>query len=278
MTAIRGPGHDARGWVAATPLGDGTMTNGHGAARWLLFGALAASTLCLLGETAPGGEPQGVPEDPAKLISALATTNSPPKVVMLDRGPEGSVPVFPKDFDWKEQERVFAALGRLARDTRMEVWDAALRSTGDRRYCLTVKDLIDNPKNCTVGDFCWDVVSQHLCYVYLRHLPAHPTKNYYLFFLPDGVGPLDKWREQRKDKAMYELQIDVCEAAIAQLGKEKDVSEKEVQKAKVAIEAEIKKLRESKKPIYRAVLPLGEIDAYSPEDLPKIAERLKREK
>src|SRR5262249_29172500 len=147
------------------------------------------------------------------------------------------------------------------RDTRIEVWDALVRSEGDKRYCLTVRDWIDNPKDRTVGSFCSELAHFRLCGVYLEHLPVDPIKDGRRIRLPisigDQIGDLAKWRAQRKDKAMYELQIEVCEAAIAALGKVEGVPQKDVQAAKAAIEAEIRKLRESKKPIYQNGLPLG---------------------
>src|SRR5260370_41401813 len=59
---------------------------------------------------------------------------------------------------------------------------------------------------------------------------------------------LSTWRKQRATKALYELQIEVCEKAIKALAKVERVPRTQKDRARKKIEAEIAKLKQTKRP------------------------------
>src|SRR5262249_2552141 len=110
---------------------------------------------------------------------------------------------------------------------------------------LTGDALVEN-----VGSICDWLAHARLIGAYWRHLPNNPLNPGHRLFLNVGIGDLSTWRKQRADKALYELQIEVCEKAIEALGKAKRVPQVEKDRARKKIEAEIAKLKKTKKPTH----------------------------
>ena len=189
-------------------------------------------------------------EKETKMIDDIANRNAPPKKVQGD-GP--TIPLFPKDYDWKEQARVVEALGRLEKESYAELWEELVQKSDDNRYSLTIRDKSsDAPYNESVGVFCSELAFWQLTGVFLRHLPDNPTpgkngRSIRLTIVPRSS--LKKWREERKNKSLYELQIEIGELMIKELAKVKTATEEEKNKAHKKIEAEIATLKKSKKPI-----------------------------
>jgi hypothetical protein len=198
----------------------------------------------------------------AKMVDDIASRNKPPREVQTRLGPR---PLFPKDYDWREQSRVKVALRKLKADTTIEVWDQMLRKGGDQRYSLTYINKGDCPENLWVGYFCGSFAYLRLAGVFEQHLPPDPHNDSRAVYLDLRIGDLVEWRKERKDKAFYELQIEVCQRALKALRKVKDISRDKKDAACKKIEAEIKKLRKTKRPIYLKTNRLG-LDTYSVED------------
>jgi hypothetical protein len=207
------------------------------------------------------------------MVEDLANRNKPPKVVNIGY----RVPLFPKDYDWAEQDRVRAALVRLHKDTSEEVWEELVRRSDDRRYCLTVLDSGDRPWDRTVGDFCGELAFRRLADPVCKHRPPEsrraPGEPPFVSYMTLDIKPgLLEWRKKRKDKAQYQLQLELCEQALAKLREDRDVPEDRKEAPRRGIEAEAANLREAKRPSFRE---LGEIDL----DLctPAFAERCREE-
>jgi hypothetical protein len=185
-----------------------------------------------------------------KMIDALANRNPKPKLV--DDG-VGKLPLFPAKYDWKEQERVLSALGKVSKERTPEMWEVLVQRIGDERYCLTVKDQNEfyAEGNWTVGDFCSDLAHDWLVGVCNRHLPNSPVHEGYPIHVDIGLtGGLEKWRKGRMDKQLYELQIEVCEKTVRQLRKAAKVPQRAKDVSRKKMKAEITILRRTKRPIF----------------------------
>jgi hypothetical protein len=184
-----------------------------------------------------------------KMIDALANRNPPPKLVSDGIG---KLPLYPAEYDWKEDKRVRLALGKVRAERTAEMWEELIRGIGDKHYCLTLKDKNETYAlgNWTVGHFCATLGGDWLDGVCNQHLPTDPSKDGYPISLNVMTGGLVKWRKRRADKQLYELQIEVCEETIRQLGQVAGVKRREKDRAREKIEAEIATLRNTKRPIF----------------------------
>lgn len=173
-----------------------------------------------------------------------------PNIVSRKNGPPEKFPLFPKDYDWKEEERVRKALRRLSGDTSDEVWEALVQKSKDQRYCIaSYSHSSADVEMRYVGEICYWLAHDHLCEVFMKHLPSYPPHGSPIQ-MHDVIKDFPTWRKQRKDKALYQLQIEVCEIALRELPKVKadDMSDKKKAEARKNILAEIAELRRTKKP------------------------------
>src|SRR5437899_2608445 len=76
----------------------------------------------------PGGKER---KAVVKMIDALANRNRPPKLVDMDGD---RLPLFPDEYDWKEDRRVRSALGKVRAERTAEMWEELVRGIGDERY------------------------------------------------------------------------------------------------------------------------------------------------
>jgi hypothetical protein len=160
------------------------------------------------------------------------------------------VALFPKKYDWKEDRRVQRALDHLYRDTSVELWEECVKRTKDARYCLTLTSPVnDDAHNFSVGSILHNFAKDRLRMVFEQHLPVGKGRPRYYRV---GVKDLAKWRMERKDKPLYELQIEVCEKALVELARDARFSKAQKNQAQQKIDAKIKKLRETKRAfVYR---------------------------
>lgn len=239
-------------------------------------------------ERAEKQEAKRAAKEADKMVEAIVNRNKEPKVVRRRQLRPREFPLFPKDYDWKEEERVRTALRKLYNDTSVEVWEAMVRKGNDRRYCNTSYSgssgdvYIDS-----VGLICSDFAYERLCYVFARHLPSLPPHGCPIQFW-DVKENMPAWRNKRKDKSLYQLQIEMCEMALRELRKldPHDLSDKGKAEARKKIEADIKELRKTKRPImkkpseYNPGYPTKEAErvraAYEKGDLEKFESGLNR--
>jgi hypothetical protein len=186
----------------------------------------------------------------AKMVEAIANRNKPPKIVRRDRDCPSSFPIFPKDYDWKEETRVRKAIQALYQDESEEVWEALVRHAKDERYCsVTYSGNSGDAYIDSVGYICYLLAYERLCCVFQEHLPSLPPHGCPIH-LEDVSKDMAAWRNKQKNKSLYQLQIEVCEMALRKLPKARndDISRKEKALAQTMIEAEITKLKKTKQP------------------------------
>jgi hypothetical protein len=252
------------------------------ATTWLhcpRISAVCLAALILIGSTfGQEGQPPPGKRDRkriAKLIDDLANRNPPPVIVNASPPfpPTLRVPLFPKQYDWAEQNRVIAALSKLRTHPTPELWEELVRHSEDNRYSLTLHDDDGNPENRTVGSFCSEMAYTHLTRGFSRYLPTdpNPSKLGRPIWVEISLAPSwTKWRHQRRNKSLAELQIEVCEEALAQLKKVKGVPQEEKRASEQKIQAMVMELKKTKRPL---LLPIqGEIDSFSRVEAQDISE------
>jgi hypothetical protein len=201
-----------------------------------------------------GEEPGRGKKTPAQMVDALANRNKLPKLVKVyvDR-----LPLFPRDYDWEEEHRVLAALTDISKDTSEGLWEELVRRSDDPRYCLTDMDGGDWAWNRTVGDVCARLAFLRLAGPVVRHRPPESRSGRvpgltagFVYPMTLDVKPgLREWRRTRKDKALYQLQLELCEQALAKLREDRNVPEDLKEAPRKGIEAEAAKLRKTKRPV-----------------------------
>lgn len=188
-------------------------------------------------------------KEAAKLIEAIANRNKPPKIASRRGYLPHNVPLFPKDYDWKEEYRVHDAVNKLYKDTSAAMWEALIQRKDDRNYCVVrFNEYTTDGEIHSVGRICYDLAYDRLCGVVWSHLPKDPDKDAPLR-LKTGVGDLAAWRKDRSDKALYQLQIEVCETALRELAKHKRLAIEAKATLRKKIEDEIAELRKTKRPV-----------------------------
>ncbi|MGO9107663.1 MAG: hypothetical protein ACLP9L_00390 [Thermoguttaceae bacterium] len=147
------------------------------------------------------------------LIDAMASHNKPPRLVMVGGG---TIPLFGKDYDWSEQQRVRTAIDAVTRTKSDDLWWRLRASTRDDRYVLTATRG-GIAKNFTLGALCCDIVGSRLCLGFLAHLPSVPGR------LPATFRPEQEyWQHEaqwaRERAPLYAMQAALCKRAIVQWG------------------------------------------------------------
>jgi hypothetical protein len=212
---------------------------------------------------AGGGEPRKRnAKSVAEMVEAIASPNKPPKLKNA-RGPGGRHHhQFPKDYDWKKQKRLYKTLVRVYKDISVEMWEELARMSDDRRYSLTVtSQASEQSYNLTVGAVCRHLAYDRLVGVFRQHLPygrGRPDASPRIQ-LEIGINNLAAWQKERKDKSLWELQIEVCERALEELPKAKGVSQAKLVGAGKKIKSEIKNLKRTKRPVVWPSDPYGEL-------------------
>jgi hypothetical protein len=210
--------------------------------------------------------------DADRLVEALANRNPQPRIVsreeFKDLFIEAYVPLFAKDYDWKEQERVNKASGAVATRASPEMWDRLVAHENDARYWLTLADeagaapgSLGSAHNWTVGDYCSQLAYAQLMLPVNRNmdiLERERSVNDRGMREPVNLsmppyGKLRQWRESRPGKTFVELQIEVCQQAIDGLPRLKDISAKAKAEFRARMESEIEQLKKSKAGIFGPV-------------------------
>jgi hypothetical protein len=207
----------------------------------------------------------------AQMVEAIANGNKPPKTISRRNYLPQNFPLYPKNYDWAEEGRVREALDKLRRDTSVEVWEALVHKANDRRYCIASYSFSSSDVEMYwVGHICYNLAYDRLCKVFMKHLPSYPPHGSPIQ-MRDVIKDFPTWRKARKDKALYQLQIEVCEIALRQLPKlrAKAFSDKEKLEARKKIQAEIAVLRNSKKPIME---DCGIPDPYPRQEAKRVRE------
>ncbi len=196
---------------------------------WFLLFCLCEP--CFAQQTGRKGEKSGpdARADPRALVESLASRNRPPKHVGEEHDP-----IFDPRFDWTEDARLWVAIDSVAKHAE-EAWPELVSHLGDDRYCVTYESFSEYNDDLTVGDVCREIVIRNLASGYFesvkpdRKVPhlrlSHPD------FLPESR-TLKEWCEERRGKKLYELQIELCAWATAELAKPGAIPEVEAHDAR----------------------------------------------
>jgi hypothetical protein len=212
------------------------------------------------------------PLDTRALVEALANRNPVPKFAGTRQ-----FPWFDEKYDWGEYNRVWRAIRELTRHAEY-AWPEMVRHLDDDRYCTTFQEE-GTTYNRTVGDTCREIIALNLSVAYCKNLTPMTQLVYVRMAWPQiafDKKKLKSWCEERSNKRLYELQIEMCVWAIKELGKTGDVLRVSRLKLKAwiaAIEAEIESLRESE----RAELFRGISEEVRTRHSPHTAESFREE-
>lgn len=148
-------------------------------------------------------------QDLRHLITAVASRNPPPTLEQTD---QSTVPVFPADYDWDEQERVRLALDDLLQADPDANWWHLRDSIDDERYVLTASRGHE-VQNFTVGMLCGDLADARLCLCFTRRLPLVPGC-YPASFQPERLFLDNEARWRAAEMPLFAMQSALCEAAL----------------------------------------------------------------
>jgi hypothetical protein len=180
------------------------------------------------------------------LVKALASKNPSPDA----EGNRGSASV-PENFDWSEQERVWAVIGELM-DRSEEVWPELVEHLDDEDYCITIEVFNGAIHDWPVGIVCQEIIERNLSEAYYRKLEPQSLEVYRKLRSPRFEIELKDWCEQRKDLKLYELQIEACEWAMKELSKDDEFPRTSAEQRKewiASVETEIASLKKSKQAV-----------------------------
>lgn len=144
-------------------------------------------------------------------IEALVNENPEPSEQL------GRALRFSKKYDWKEYERVDRAIDLLVDHIDTD-WREMVAHFDDERYCMTYESMSNKAVSMSIGQICKELVRGAITQPHVAHLP-HSEVIYRKMCFPEELlnTKIDKWCSKRREagKELYELQIEVCEWAIA---------------------------------------------------------------
>jgi len=187
--------------------------------------------------------------DAKKVVKSLASKNSAPK---LTGDEDERKPIFDERYDWGEQERIQEAIQLLV-EHAAEAWPELVNHLDDKRYAITYR-VLDSAYNFSIGEICEQIISDNISQAYYIHLLDDAIYNqqvYAVMSSPSVVkqGKLREWCEKRKNKKLYELQIEMCRWAITRIPELTDAPESKRQAAISAVKNQINTLETTKKPV-----------------------------
>jgi hypothetical protein len=209
------------------------------------------------------------------MIGKLASRNPEPKIVKIGAR---VLPLFPKDYDWAEYDRVAKVRFQLLTNEDPRLWEYFLKHMDDKRYALTAGEPQGvYSQNYSVGNICWDAAWARQEFAQV-HMKVENGERSDLLRLDLGNLNLPKWRKDRSEKALYELQIEVCEKALEKIKTERDFSPA----ARVGIERElrdnIKLLTKTKKALFFSVQFFEEFEVFNAKKAAEIRDEFEQEK
>jgi hypothetical protein len=205
------------------------------------------------------------------MINDLANSNPRPKLVEIAAFVE---PVFVPDYNWDELRRVWKAFATVVDEPSSELWEEALKHTRDDRYALTMRNNGPNAKNYSVGDLCGVIVGSRVFFAAAwRSDPDNQGRKD--VWLKLGVDDVARWRADRSSKALYELQIEICQRALDELDNatNKDVPTRAKAHIRKQLTAWIDELRTAKQPLFFGVLMDG-YEVFNADQAQRIRKRL----
>jgi hypothetical protein len=156
--------------------------------------------------------------------------------------------VFPLEFDWRDYQRIETEITRILLELDSLLPQVA-EGLEDAHYCTTIRGPSGSARNYTVGDVCQEALSSALTEAYYQHLKPESKLLYAKMRRPSFMkskSELKRWLEDRREKKLWELQVEVAESSLDLLSSAAKTLELESnieQKWKDAIRQEIAELR-----------------------------------
>jgi hypothetical protein len=196
----------------------------------------------------------------ADLIEGLRNRNPAP---LLFGHEDDQVPVFARDYDWREYDRVNSSIRQLFARVE-EAWPQLLQNLDKTQYSFTDEEC-NTACNLSVGEVCETIVAEALSRAYYRFSPDSPGDEQWCRSLrwppvdgfPTSEADLKAWCEKRKGKRLFELQIEVCESVIKVIPTLHEIPEPDQAKCIAAIKRQIETLKASRKPVLVDDWPSG---------------------
>jgi hypothetical protein len=205
-----------------------------------------------------------------ELINALENRNDPPS--LADDNGKKHGPLFDPYYSWVEQDRVIKALDTLTKRNSDVLLPLLIKYLEDKRYSLTTK-INGTEINMTIGFICWNIAYNDLIYPFrgwpnYSDIPNVISGGGKVHFPPPRQN-LKEWYQARKDKTLWELQVEVGEWAIKTLEDAKEISDKDKSLGLKMTKEAVDKLRKTKNPIvfYRFPYEMNCFDAQKAKDI-----------
>lgn len=228
---------------------------------------------------APGQRPAG--ESSSRTAAAIGAGHFDARTAvaaLVNRNPAPAIeagsykaPVFGGKYDWAEYRRVWELVPLLVRHAE-EAWPELVKHLDDGRYCTTFQSESGFAYNWSVGDVCREVIGRSVSEAYFQKLEPLYEVVFARMRMPAvsrDAKKLKSWCEERADKKLYELQIEMCRWAISELsppdGLPSFVSRPTVRGYIAAIEAEAGSLAKSKAAVPFLGFGTEEVIRYTPE-------------
>jgi hypothetical protein len=125
----------------------------------------------------------------------------------------------PPNYDFDEQKRVWAEVNGLFDDAE-SIWAELVEHLDDQRYSLTMTSNVSGRSyEWTVGDICHEIVARNLTQGYYESLKPKSFDRYRTLRNPTFLNrpEVKRWCQERKDKKLQELQVEVCELTVIAL-------------------------------------------------------------
>lgn len=175
-------------------------------------------------------------------IDGLASKNNAPTIP--GRLASTNSVRFPRNYDFKDQERVRKHFAKLANDPSEELWECLLAHRDDKRYAFTMGYNSHLRRNYTVQSLCNWISSEQLMFVTRKY--SQPDFDGRPKYLDVSIDDLLKWREERAGKKLWELQLEMIELARQTAMKEESLDQKARELMFQEMDADIRKLRKEK--------------------------------
>lgn len=243
-----------------------------------VVGVVLATTIVFL--ALRSGDPADHAKKPEQLINAVASLNDEPKVIRTD-DVGTTITLFSKKYDWADHKRVQAAIWDLSQDESDELWKRLTEHFDDKQYSFSYGEQGLWAETWSVGDICRAMAWDRLLCAYLQFLQPGKTapmggdspnsvpevsKDFLPRKLqlelhkpsvfgeqssstPHGPDVFGTWCKTRKDRALYELQIEMCEWAIKAVENSRIAAETPKSRFTKAVKKRIDLLRETKQTI-----------------------------
>jgi hypothetical protein len=207
-------------------------------------------------------------QDLDRLIDSLANHNEQPRFQI-------NSPIFAVNYDWNEQDRVVKVINFLIEHNSVDLFPRLIKNLDDKRYSLTC-EINGHAFNMTIGYICWTVAYKNLLAPFRGSWPNRSEiinvisggdKIYY----PPPYPNLKEWYQARKDKPLWEMQIEIGEWAIKTIENSNEISEHDKSIGIRMTKEVIDMLRKTKKPIF--IKQFGEIDYFNEHKAKEIREK-----